>query len=108
MNNHEMIYLKMKRGKTNPQLEHVRDSSTHMTIGKCNPNQAAKEIESHLDYWRTSVGDITEIEINDFRSNLSAKRLISEYYILTVETLAKEINDLRLEIFEKLNGEIAK
>ena len=101
-----MIYLKMKRGKTNPQLEHVRDTSTGVPIGKYNPNKAAKEIESYLDYWRTSVGDITEIEIKDFRSNLSVKSSIPDDYILDVETLAKEINDLRLEIFEELNGVI--
>lgn len=104
MNNHEMIYLKMKRGKTNSLLTHLDDASQHLPIGKYKPDRAAKEIESNLDYWRVSVGDIIEIEIKDFRSNLSAKSSIPDDYILNVETLAKEINDLRLDIFEELNG----
>ena len=99
-----MIYLKTDRRKTNSLLEHLDDASTHLSISKYNPKQAAQEIESDLDHWKISVGDITEIEIKDFRSNLSAKSSMPDDYILTVETLAKEINDLRLEIFEELNG----
>jgi len=106
MNNHEIVYLKMKRGKTNPQLEHVKDTSTSLPMGKYSPKQAADEIKSYLDYWRTTIGDITEIEIKDYRSNLSAKSSIPEDYILTVEALVEKIKDLRLEIFEEFNGYI--
>ena len=106
MNNHEMIYLKLKRGKTNSLFADLDDTTSHLAISRHNPKKAAKEIEIHLDYWRDFVGNIIEIEINDFRSNLSAKSSIPEDCILTVETLAEKIKDLRLEIFEEFNGYI--
>lgn len=101
MKNHEMVYLKAKLERSYPRVD-----SHYFPIGMYKPDSAAKEIESNLGHWRTPVENIVEIEIKDFRSNLSAKRSMPDDYILTVETLANEIKDMRLEIFEELNGDI--